>query len=132
MKQVSNTNRGNLLKKELREAIEDVAFTAADNFVAQARRVYNNIENGLYEIYPDEAMPPHQQGWFDSVYDAFYALETGASRLRDGGITSGEFLEYIEQFMNLTEDEDATDDYQAMWSIRKMFVDSCELVDDHS
>lgn len=118
--------------KALKEAVEDAAFNIADRFVAQARRVYNNIENVLSEVYPDGKLDPHQQGWFDSVYDAFYDLETGVSRLRDGDITSGEFLEYIEQFMSLTEDEDDTNDYQTMWPIRKMFVNSCSLVDNHS
>lgn len=108
--------------KALKEAVEDTTFDIADRFVAQARRVYNNIENALSEIHPDGELDPRQQSWFDSVYDAFYDLKTGASRLRNGNITSDEFLEYIEQFMDLTEDEDDTNDYQTMWPIRKMFV----------
>lgn len=115
--------------KRLREAFEDASFDIADRFVAQARKVVNNIADNISDIYADEEMSPHQEAWLDEVADAFKILKAGASRLRDGSITPCQFLDYIEQFMSITEDEDATDDYLALWPIRKMFASSCELGD---
>ena len=113
----------------LREAFEDASFDIADRFVAQARKVVNNIADNISDIYADEEMSPHQEAWLDEVADAFKILKAGASKLRDGSITPCQFLDYIEQFMSITEDEDCTDDYLALWPIRKMFTSSCELGD---
>lgn len=115
--------------RRLREAFEDASFDIADRFVAQARKVVNNIADNISDIYADEEMSPHQEAWLDKVADAFKILKAGASRLRDGSITPCQFLDYIEQFMAVTEDEDVTDDYLALWPIRKMFASSCELED---
>lgn len=121
-------NKMNKLRR-LREAFEDASFDIADRFVAQARKVVNNIADNISDIYADEEMSPHQEAWLDEVADAFKILKAGASRLRDGSITPERFLDYIERFMAVTEDEDATDDYLALWPIRKMFVSSCDLED---
>lgn len=121
-------NKMNKLRR-LREAFEDASFDVADRFVTQARKVVNNIADNISDIYADEEMSPHHEAWLDEVADAFKILKAGASRLRDGSITPCQFLDYIEQFMNLTEDEDATDDYMALWPIRQMFVSSCGLED---
>ena len=115
--------------KRLREAFENTSFDIADRFVSQARKVLNNIGDNLSEIYADDEMSPHHEAWFDSVVDTFKILKAGASKLRDGSITPERFLEYIEQFMGHTEDEDATDDYLALWPIREMFVSACGLED---
>lgn len=115
--------------RRLREAFEDASFDIADRFVAQARKVVNNIADNISDIYADEEMSPHQEAWLDEVADSFKILKAGASRLRDGSITPCQFLDYIEQFMAVTEDEDVTDDYLALWPIRKMFASSCELED---
>lgn len=115
--------------RRLREAFEDASFDIADHFVTQARKVVNNIADNISGIYADEEMSPHQEAWLDEVADSFKILKAGASRLRDGSITPERFLDYIEQFMAYTEDEDATDDYLALWPIRKMFVSSCGLRD---
>lgn len=121
-------NKMNKLRR-LREAFEDASFDIADRFVAQARKVVNNIADNISDIYADEEMSPHQEAWLDEVADAFKILKAGASRLRDGSITPERFLDYIEQFMAVTEDEDSTDDYLALWPIRQMFVSSCGLKD---
>ena len=121
-------NKMNKLRR-LREAFEDASLDVADRFVAQARKVVNNIADNISDIYADEEMSPHQEAWLDEVADAFKILKAGASRLRDGSITPCQFLDYIEQFMSITEDEDCTDDYLALWPIRKMFTSSCELKD---
>lgn len=115
--------------KRLREAFENTSFDIADRFVSQARKVLNNIGDNLSEIYADDEMSPHHEAWFDSVVDTFKILKAGASKLRDGSITPERFLEYIEQFMGHTEDEDATDDYLALWPIRQMFTSACGLKD---
>lgn len=121
-------NKMNKLRR-LREAFEDASFDIADRFVAQARKVLNNIGDNLSEIYADEEMSPHHEAWLDEVADSFKILKAGALKLRDGSITPERFLGYIEQFMGYTEDEDSTDDYLALWPIRKMFVSSCGLKD---
>ena len=121
-------NKMNKLRR-LREAFEDASFDIADRFVAQARKVLNNIADNISEIYADEEMSPHHEAWLDEVADSFKILKAGASKLRDGSITPERFLDYIERFMAVTEDEDATDDYLALWPIRKMFVSSCGLED---
>lgn len=121
-------NKMNKLRR-LREAFEDTSFDVADRFVAQARKVVNNIADNISEIYADEEMSPHHEAWLDEVADSFKILKAGASRLRDGSITPCQFLDYIEQFMSITEDEDCTNDYLALWPIRKMFTSSCELED---
>ena len=121
-------NKMNKLRR-LREAFEDASFDVADRFVAQARKVVNNIADNISDIYADEEMSPHQEAWLDEVADAFKILKAGASKLRDGSLTSCQFLDYIERFMAVTEDEDCTDDYLALWPIRKMFASSCELED---
>lgn len=113
----------------LREAFEDASFDIADRFVTQARKVVNNIADNISGIYADEEMSPHQNAWLDEVVDAFKILKVGASKLRDGSITPCQFLDYIERFMAVTEDEDVTDDYLALWPIRKMFTSSCGLRD---
>lgn len=127
-KKENKMNKMNKLRR-LREAFEDASFDIADRFVAQARKVVNNIADNISDIYADEEMSPHQEAWLDKVADAFKILKAGASRLRDGSITPCQFLDYIEQFMAVTEDEDVTDDYLALWPIRKMFASSCELKD---
>lgn len=111
--------------KRLREAFENTSFDIADRFVAQARKVLNNISG----IYADEEMSPHAEAWLDEVADSFKILKAGASKLRDGRTTPEMFLDYIEQFMSYTEDEDATDDYLALWPIRQMFTSACGLKD---
>ena len=121
-------NKMNKLRR-LREAFEDASFDVADRFVAQARKVVNNIADNISDIYADEEMSPHQEAWLDEVADVFKILKAGALRLRDGSISPCQFLDYIEQFMAVTEDEDATDDYLALWPIRKMFASSCGLRD---
>lgn len=121
-------NKMNKLSR-LREAFEDTSFDIADRFVTQARKVVNNIADNISGIYADEEMSPHQNAWLDEVVDAFKILKVGASKLRDGSITSCQFLDYIERFMAVTEDEDVTDDYLALWPIRKMFTSSCGLRD---
>lgn len=121
-------NKMNKLSR-LREAFEDASFDIADRFVTQARKVVNNIADNISGVYADEEMSPHQNAWLDEVVDAFKILKVGASKLRDGGITPCQFLDYIERFMAVTEDEDVTDDYLALWPIRKMFTSSCELRD---
>ena len=113
----------------LREAFEDASFDIADRFVTQARKVVNNIADNISGIYADEEMSPHQNAWLDEVVDAFKILKVGASKLRDGSITPCQFLDHIERFMAVTEDEDVTDDYLALWPIRKMFTSSCGLRD---
>ena len=113
----------------LREAFEDASFDVADRFVSQARKVLNNIGDNLSGIYADEEMSPHHEAWLDEVVDSFKILKAGASKLRDGSITPERFLDYIEQFMGYTEDEDATDDYLALWPIRQMFTSACGLED---
>ena len=128
MAESKKENKMNKLRR-LREAFEDASFDVADRFVAQARKVVNNIADNISDIYADEEMSPHQEAWLDEVADAFKILKAGASRLRDGSITPCQFLDYIEQFMSITEDEDCTDDYLALWPIRKMFTSSCELED---
>lgn len=115
--------------KRLREAFENASFDIADRFVSQARKVLNNIADNISEIYADEEMSPHHEAWLDEVADSFKILKAGASKLRDGSITPERFLDYIEQFMGYTEDEDATDDYLALWPIRQMFVSSYGLED---
>lgn len=115
--------------RRLREAFEDASLDMADRFVVQARKVVNNIADNVSGIYADEEMSPHQEAWIDEVADAFKILKAGASRLRDGSITPCQFLDYIEQFMAVTEDEDSTDDYLALWPIRKMFTSACGLED---
>ena len=119
-------NKMNKLRR-LREAFEDASFDMADRFVAQARKVVNNIADNISEIYADDEMSPHHEAWLDEVADSFKILKASASKLRDGSITPCQFLDYIERFMAVTEDEDATDDYLALWPIRKMFASSCEL-----
>ena len=121
-------NKMNKLSR-LREAFEDTSFDIADRFVTQARKVVNNIADNISGIYADEEMSPHQNAWLDEVVDAFKILKVGASKLRDGSITPCQFLDYIERFMAVTEDEDVTDDYLALWPIRKMFTSSCGLRD---
>ena len=121
-------NKMNKFRK-LREAFEDASFDTADRFVSQARKVLNNIADNISDIYADGEMSPHSEAWVDSVADAFKILKTGALKLRAGSITPEVFLGYIEQFMSITEDEDVTDDYLALWPIRKMFVSSCGLKD---
>ena len=121
-------NKMNKLRR-LRESFEDASFDIADRFVAQARKVVNNIADNISDIYADEEMSPHQEAWLDEVADSFKILKASASRLRDGSITPCQFLDYIERFMAVTEDEDATDDYMALWPIRKMFASSYELED---
>lgn len=123
--------KGNKMNKfrKLREAFEDASFDIADRFVTQARKVVNNIADNISGIYADEEMSPHQEAWLDEVADAFKILKAGASKLRDGSITPCQFLDYIERFMAVTEDEDVTDDYLALWPIRKMFTSSCGLRD---
>lgn len=121
-------NKMNKLRR-LREAFEDASFDIADRFVAQARKVVNNIADNISEIYADEEMSPHHEAWLDEVADSFKILKAGASKLRDGRITPERFLDYIEQFMGYTEDEDATDDYLALWPIRQMFMSACGLED---
>lgn len=128
MAESKKENKMNKLRR-LREAFEDASFDIADRFVAQARKVVNNIADNISDIYADEEMSPHQEAWLDEVADAFKILKAGASRLRNGSITTCQFLDYIEQFMSITEDEDCTDDYLALWPIRKMFASSCELED---
>lgn len=123
-------NKMNKLRR-LREAFEDASFDIADRFVAQARKVVNNIADNISEIYADEEMSPHHEAWLDEVADSFKILKAGASKLRDGSITPCQFLDYIERFMAVTEDEDATDDYLALWPIRKMFVSSYGLEDSN-
>ena len=123
-------NKMNKLRR-LREAFEDTSFDVADRFVAQARKVVNNIADNISEIYADEEMSPHHEAWLDEVADSFKILKAGASKLRDGSITPCQFLDYIERFMAVTEDEDATDDYLALWPIRKMFVSSYGLEDSN-
>lgn len=115
--------------KRLREAFENASFDIADRFVAQARKVVNNIADNISEIYADEEMSPHHEAWLDEVADSFKILKAGASKLRDGSITPERFLDYIEQFMAVTEDEDSTDDYLALWPIRQMFTNACGLED---
>ena len=121
-------NKMNKLSR-LKEAFEDASFDIADRFVTQARKVVNNIADNISGIYADEEMSPHQNAWLDEVVDAFKILKVGASKLRDGSITPCQFLDYIERFMAVTEDEDVTDDYLALWPIRKMFTSSCGLRD---
>ena len=121
-------NKMNKLRR-LREAFEDASFDIADRFVAQARKVVNNIADNISDIYADEEMSPHREAWIDEVADSFKILKAGASKLRDGRITPYQFLDYIEQFMSITEDEDCTDDYLALWPIRKMFTSTFELED---
>lgn len=121
-------NKMNKLSR-LREAFEDASFDIADRFVTQACKVVNNIADNISGIYADDEMSPHQNAWLDEVVDAFKILKVGASKLRDGSITPCQFLDYIERFMAVTEDEDVTDDYLALWPIRKMFTSSCELRD---
>lgn len=121
-------NKMNKLRK-LREAFEDASFDTADRFVSQARKVVNNIADNVSSIYADGEMSPHSEAWIDSVADSFKILKAGALKLRNGSITPEMFLGYIEQFMSITEDEDVTDDYLALWPIRKMFVSSCGLRD---
>lgn len=121
-------NKINKLRR-LREAFENTSLDIADRFVAQARKVVNNIADNISEIYADEEMSPHHEAWLDEVADSFKILKAGASKLRDGRITPERFLDYIERFMAVTEDEDTTDDYLALWPIRKMFVSSCGLED---
>lgn len=121
-------NKMNKLRR-LREAFEDTSFDVADRFVAQARKVVNNIADNISEIYADEEMSPHHEAWLDEVADSFKILKAGASKLRDGRITPERFLDYIEQFMGYTEDEDVTDDYLALWPIRQMFTSACGLKD---
>lgn len=128
MAESKKENKMNKLRR-LREAFEDAPFDNADRFVAQARKVVNNIADNVSGIYADEEMSPHQEAWIDEVADAFKILKAGASRLRDGSITPCQFLDYIEQFMAVTEDEDSTDDYLALWPIRKMFTSACGLED---
>ena len=113
----------------LREAFEDASFDIADRFVAQARKVVNNIADNISEIYADDEMSPHSEAWLDEVVDSFKILKANTSKLRDGSIAPERFLGYIERFMAVTEDEDATDDYLALWPIRKMFVSSYGLED---
>lgn len=113
--------------RRLREAFEDASFDIADRFVAQARKVVNNIADNISEIYADDEMSPHHEAWLDEVADSFKILKASASKLRDGSITPCQFLDYIERFMAVTEDEDATDDYLALWPIRKMFASACEI-----
>lgn len=127
-KENKKENKMNKLSR-LREAFEDASFDIADRFVAQARKVVNNIADNISDIYADEEMSPHQEAWIDEVADAFKILKANASKLRDGSITPCQFLDYIERFMAVTEDEDATDDYLALWPIRKMFVSSYGLED---
>lgn len=115
--------------RRLREAFEDASYDIADRFVVQARKVVNNIADNVSRIYADEEMSPHQEAWLDEVADSFKVLKAVASRLRDGSITPRQFLDYVEQFMVVTEDEASTDDYLALWPIRKMFTSSCELED---
>lgn len=115
--------------KRLREAFENASFDIADRFVSQARKVVNNIADNISDIYADEEMSPHHEAWLDEVADSFKILKAGASKLRDGSITPERFLDYIEQFMGYTEDEDATDDYLALWPIRQMFTNACGLED---
>ena len=124
-------NKMNKLSKfsRLREAFEDASFDIADRFVTQARKVVINIADNIPGIYADDEMSPHQNAWLDEVVDAFKILKVGASKLRDGSITPSQFLDYIERFMAVTEDEDVTDDYLALWPIRKMFTSSCGLRD---
>ena len=74
-------------------------------------------------------MSPHSEAWLDEVVDSFKILKANTSKLRDGSIAPERFLGYIERFMAVTEDEDATDDYLALWPIRKMFVSSYGLED---
>ena len=128
---VLENKKGNKMNKfsRLREAFEDASFDIADRFVTQARKVVNNIADNISGIYADDEMSPHQEAWLDEVADAFKILKAGASKLRDGSITSCQFLDYIERFMAVTEDEDVTDDYLALWPIRKMFTSSCGLRD---
>ena len=128
---VLENKKGNKMNKlrKLREAFEDASFDIADRFVAQARKVVNNIADNLSGIYADEEMSPHAEAWLDEVADAFKILKAGTSKLRAGSITPCQFLDYIEQFMSITEDEDDSDDYMALWPIRKMFTSSCELED---
>lgn len=121
-------NKMNKLRR-LREAFEDASFDIADRFVAQARKVVNNIADNISDIYADEEMSPHQEAWLDEVVDSFKILKANASKLRDGSIDPCQFLDYIERFMAVTEDEDATDDYLALWPIRKMFTSSYGLED---
>ena len=85
---------------------------------------------GLAELYPDGCLPEKQQAWFESIYDILYDCMHAAESLRDGKITSGEMLEVMQQFMNMTEDEDGSNEYMTLWPIRKMFVNKCELVDE--
>ena len=131
MTESKKENKMNKMNKfrRLREAFEDASFDVADRFVTQARKVVNNIADNISGIYADEEMSPHQEAWLDEVADAFKILKVGASKLRDGSITPCQFLDYIERFMAVTEDEDVTDDYLALWPIRKMFTSSCELRD---
>lgn len=119
-------NKMNKLSR-LREAFEDAPFAIADRFVAQARKVVNNIADNISGICADEEMSPHLEAWLDEVVDSFKILKASASKLRDGSITPCQFLDYIERFMAVTEDEDATDDYLALWPIRKMFASACEI-----
>ena len=119
-------NKMNKLRR-LREAFEDASFDIADRFVAQACKVVNNIADNISEICADEEMSPHHEAWLDEVVDSFKILKANASKLRDGSITPCQFLDYIERFMAVTEDEDATDDYLALWPIRKMFASACEI-----
>lgn len=119
-------NKMNKLSR-LREAFEDTPFAIADRFVAQARKVVNNIADNISGICADEEMSPHLEAWLDEVVDSFKILKASASKLRDGSITPCQFLDYIERFMAVTEDEDATDDYLALWPIRKMFTSACEI-----
>ena len=124
-------NKMNKLSKFIRwrEEFEDASFDIADRFVTQARKVVINIADNIPGIYADDEMSPHQNAWLDEVVDAFKILNVGASKLRDGSITPSQFLDYIERFMAVTEDEDVTDDYLALWPIRKMFTSSCGLRD---
>lgn len=127
-KENKKENKMNKLRK-LREAFEDASFDTADRFVSQARKVVNNIADNVSSIYANGEMSPHSEAWIDSVADSFKILKAGALKLRNGSITPEMFLGYIEQFMSITEDEDVTDDYLALWPIRKMFVSSCGLRD---
>ena len=49
--------------KRLREAFEDASFDIVDRFVAQARKVVNNIADNISGIYADEEMSPHHDAW---------------------------------------------------------------------
>ena len=74
MAESKKENKTNKFRK-LREAFEDASFDIADRFIAQARKVVNNIADNISEIHADEEMSPHLEAWLDEVVDSFKILK---------------------------------------------------------